>query len=457
MEKAVKRFELISQNMVFQSHVSGFRPGERDDFPYLFARGAEFCEAIFAFYLEEKGFRTDKNLIYYEKDGETERMMILQFCKESELLPGGCRILAETILIYYDKIAFDKKVSHSDLLAFADAIQYLCIWFERETAYIEEGIDPYELLMMVETPTFMSAANHQPNAGERASAFSRQRENMMMRTDEILECLKESNGRLAYAVSRFTDSDSYKLIESIDKFKGINQLDMEEEEGCQEFVKSVIRTLPEQKVSSVVKEQQERIIQYMGEDAWSKLRPTSKELLVSARITFQEQAKLGNCVTYASFCNSMGNIFEIEMRYRLFEKFIEYQKRKYGDGYRKYHTAVLYKYRAILDVKNFALGTVPFILGVKNDRHDRENRIEQNKAVILEYAKDELFLRRYSDTDYREKFRELSDISEHIRCTYRNPTAHVEQTITLEKAVQCMDYFLREECILRKVLEWFAF
>lgn len=458
MQEAVKRLELIAKNGAFQNYVYRFRQNERDDFPLLFVKGAELCEGMFSFYLKTAGVQIDdKNMVYDLDRNGTERKMLLYFCKESDKLPGACRLLAETILIYYDKISQEKQVSFSDIKAFADAVNYFCIWFERQTEHINAKVNPFNLMMMVDAPTIISLEGSQ-QTDEDSSDSLRLQENKKMRTEEILECLKACHGRLAYASSKFTDSDSYKLAERVKFFEEIEkQGNAEEENSEQKFVKSVIQILPADDAENLIKEQQERIIYYIGEDVWNKLLPLSKKLLVTSRINFQEQARFGNQITYSSLCNQMGNIFEIEMRYRLFEKFIEYQKKKYGKNYECYHTAVLYNDRAVLHVKKFSLGSVPYILGQRKSKGDTEEQFIQNKNVILGYAKEELFRKRYRDEEFQKLFKELSDISEHIRLTYRNPAAHVNRTISLETAVQCMDYFIREEKILCRVLEKFAF
>lgn len=462
MEKAIRRLNIIAQLGVFQNDAHVFKRADSEDYTVLVIRGAALCEEVLRFYLENQGLQIEKGFVYYWEENIRKKSALLCYCEISNEIPEICRLYASTILAYYDKIAEEKPIEYGDALYFVEAVYYLGLWFEKDTEFINRDVDWSKLMTLVDMPAMRVARNPATLINGESPAYMNHYNNLKMNSEQILERLKKVHSYLAFAKAVFTESDSYKTIDigAIEQIEKISEdyRASDEEDAESIFEKSIVVVMSAPERAAALEAEQERLIQYLGREVWDKLLPESKKLLFSARCTYKTLARFGNYADYTPVCIAYGKVFECEMKYRLFTRFIEYQKKEYKTHYEKYHTAVLHKHQSILKSKAFTLGRVPYIFCTKTTERDAANeQVKRNEKVLMDYAEKELFKQKYSSDDICEFIKEWSEISEYIRKKYRNISAHSGSKISFELATECMDYVLRERKALRCILEKLVF
>ena len=257
--------------------------------------------------------------------------------------------------------------------------------------------------------------------------------------------------------------DAYQSLIERQLEKSVNEQEKERlisafADECAERVAKQVRADTDEKIISLEKK---KLILSLGENCWTKLEETSRENLVNAKVFFSKLLELERIKDYSGVCLPITKALEVELYKRFYTNYMRYLKEKYNNDYTKYPSALLYKIKysktkhkiVPLGPKYFTMGTVAFILCIKQDNDDTEQQIENNKARLLEYAKERL-LSKYSNNEIEKILTNCAKAIEEIREKYRNRCSHREAILQLQ-AKECMNYVIDVEKLLKKMIDTF--
>lgn len=200
-----------------------------------------------------------------------------------------------------------------------------------------------------------------------------------------------------------------------------------------------------------------KLVNTIGQNAWKKLDDTSRDFLVSSRITYNHLIELQDIVDYSGVCLLVTKALEVEVGKRFCKEFINYLKEKYPGrkNYPMYPTALLDQYQKPLKVNRFTLGTLAYILCYIIPDDMPEERSNNNKEKLLDYVSENLM----SGKTRKEIFDILQDFAEsveEVRKDYRNPSAHTNELQRVD-AEACFDLVIDVEKLLKRMLDSFDY
>ena len=191
---------------------------------------------------------------------------------------------------------------------------------------------------------------------------------------------------------------------------------------------------------------------YMGEGAWNKLHEQSKVWIVSSLMAYDNMKKFDRMVDFSGVCVLLGKACELELRIRMFTRYIDYMEKKYGAEFLKKLPDKCKtrpddkNIRTVKDENLFTLGDIPYILGI-----DKNGGIV-NRRIWAEF---EPFAREVLLLDPREPIRTLSrqlPVIIRIKDEYRNKSAHSTE-ITIIDARECIEYIVTTSRKLGELLD----
>ncbi|WP_058739256.1 hypothetical protein [Methanobrevibacter millerae] len=195
------------------------------------------------------------------------------------------------------------------------------------------------------------------------------------------------------------------------------------------------------------------LITLFGENTWNKLSEESKTYLISSKLMFNNLNDMKNIVDYSGVCILLTKTLEVELYKRFFENFFNYLENRRYKKYDHYPTGLLYKKRWPLNEEKFNLGTVAYILCLKQDNSIDYYHEKNNKEKLIEYCSSDLF-NENDPSKIESLIIKFGKEIEEIRKDYRNPSAHRNE-ITQKKARECLNLVLYEDKLLIKMLDSF--
>lgn len=270
------------------------------------------------------------------------------------------------------------------------------------------------------------------------------------KVDKIEQMIKMLSGEIN-AYQRLTERQLSR-VESEDEAERLISSYTEECANC--IVSNTIDTYT-QDDNEVLNNEQEKLIQLLGESGWKKLNEASQRFLISARVLFRQFQKLQDIIDYSGVCVLVTKALEVELDKRFYHNFLSFLKEKYKKDYTKYHTALLYKYKSPLRPQSFTMGNLAFVLCFVDNRNDSISQIENNKAQLLDYSKSKL-LSKYTEEEIKELLREYAKAIEDIRKKFRNPSAHTNEIKRID-AENCLNLVLDVQKLLKRMLDSFDF
>ncbi|MBE6502414.1 MAG: hypothetical protein E7Z79_08255 [Methanobrevibacter thaueri] len=204
-------------------------------------------------------------------------------------------------------------------------------------------------------------------------------------------------------------------------------------------------------------EEEERVIDSLGECAWNKLEKDSQMFLVTSEITYNHLCDLGNKVDYSGVCLSVTKALEIELKKIFYKGFIDFLDENYE--YSEYHSSffnhdIIQKGNLKKETK-WTLGGIPYILGANKNKKLEPEIHENNASKLLEYSKHALFdPNKHSDDEIKKTLKFYGSKIDSITQKYRNKAAHTYR-IKDSKAKQCLDYVIDVKRFLGCMLDSF--
>lgn len=199
----------------------------------------------------------------------------------------------------------------------------------------------------------------------------------------------------------------------------------------------------------------QKLILSFGEPAWNKMEESSKTFLVSSKVIFNNLIGLQDIVDYSGVCLLVTKALEVEMSKRFCKNFLAYLKEKYPGraNHAQFPTVLLDKYGKPIKPKHFTLGSVAYVLCYLEAEDLTEEQSSNNKAKLLEYTREKLFVGKTDDkimailSDYAESVEEVKN-------DYRNPSAHTNELRRVD-AEQCFALVLDVEKLMKRMLDSF--
>ena len=112
---------------------------------------------------------------------------------------------------------------------------------------------------------------------------------------------------------------------------------------------------------------------------------------------------------------------------------------------------MLNKYGKPVKNKDFTLGSLVYVLGIKKDDAASPNEAKIIDDEIRDFCHNKMMVSK--DDDYiSDTLLEIADAVETIRTDYRNPSAHTNQ-LQKVNARECFDLVLDVEKILKRIIE----
>lgn len=201
--------------------------------------------------------------------------------------------------------------------------------------------------------------------------------------------------------------------------------------------------------------EKQKLIYSIGENSWNKLCEKSKTFLITSKVMYNHLITMDEIIDYSGICVLVTKALEVEMHKRFFMNFLEFLNEKYGNDYKKYHTALLYKYKKPLLSEKFTMGNIAFVMCYIENRHDKLKQKINNKIVLMEYCKKYVFSN-YTSDEIEELLTKYASSIEEIREKFRNPSAHTNE-IRRTDAEECFNLILDVEKLLKKMLDSFDY
>lgn len=191
----------------------------------------------------------------------------------------------------------------------------------------------------------------------------------------------------------------------------------------------------------------------LGEVVWKRLDPSSKEFLVTAKVTYRNYGKIGKAVDYSGVCLLVTKAIEVEMSNRFCRDYLAHLKAKYPGkaNYPQYPVVMLNKYGKPIKPKDFTLGSVAYVLAAQVDSELDAAVAQKIRDEILDFCQSKIM--KGKDVAYiTDTLEEIADEIEKVRKDYRNPSAHTNQLQKIN-AKECFDLVLDVEKILKTIIE----
>lgn len=215
----------------------------------------------------------------------------------------------------------------------------------------------------------------------------------------------------------------------------------------------ITREVGGQLAGQAFEEESARLHDSLGQTAWDRLDETSREFLVTAKLTYQNYSRISGAVDYSGVCLLVTKAIEVEMNNRFCRDYLAFLKEKYPGkaNLAQYPASMLNRYGKAIKPKDFTLGNLAYVLGMLRDESWSEEVAEQNAERILEYAREKIMVGR-SEDEIEEALEQIADGIETVRKDYRNPSAHTNQLQKIN-AKECFDLVLDVEKLLKSILE----
>ena len=400
-------------------------------------------------------------------------------------IPGEICAYLKSILMYRNKAAHE-SVSYPEELFFAEAFDCFVSWFlinsstfrydaDPEFQKVRSRIDSFKKRITVDISfddsdesvvyEIVSSVPQTQKAVDSGESLKSRNNEVLTKMNLVLNRIDQLENNVIRIETKI-DHVSEKL-EAISKqiinYQSLmsRQLDLAANENEIERIMSaftdectsrIIREVKDSVVSNTYNSEKAKLIDSLGEDAWSKLDPSSQNFLVTAKVTYNSLLELKDVIDYSGVCLLVTKAVEVEMNNRFCRDYLMFLREKYPgkDNYNVYPTPLLNEYGKPIRNKDFTLGSVAYVLcySVKAGLSDEQIRNNENK--LIEFVSEHL-MKGKDATIIKNNMETIAEAVENVRKDYRNPSAHTNSLQQIN-AKQCFDLVIDVEKILKNML-----
>ena len=196
------------------------------------------------------------------------------------------------------------------------------------------------------------------------------------------------------------------------------------------------------------------LLEKLGNDTWTKLSSESQQFLISAYLIYDHLNSMKVELDFSCVCILLSKVVERELIKRLITDFQDYLETKYAQNLQGNCPKVLLYNGQRQKAQFFSLGSIPVVLCEKRDNNCSDKEHQHNKELLLEYVRATIFPEKNPE-EIEYLLKQIVKHTEHIRIRYRNPSAHTNCIKPLT-AMECMDYIVETQKVLRNMMEAFA-
>lgn len=191
------------------------------------------------------------------------------------------------------------------------------------------------------------------------------------------------------------------------------------------------------------KQEKDKLLSIFGPINWKKLSDESRQYIITSNILFNNMANYEHQVDYSPVCIPLTKALESELYIHFFSNLISNLRERniplqdWPHGLTTYNSKQN-KYYEIPSHK-FTLGSIPYILGTKQDVKRPKGEISSLKVMMPYLNKSLTFSNKNELMEYLNK---LDKGVQYVTINYRNPAAHKDK-IGLEHALSCYNYMIK--------------
>ncbi len=196
----------------------------------------------------------------------------------------------------------------------------------------------------------------------------------------------------------------------------------------------------------------------LSEEVWGKLDESTRTLLVSARIMYNDLMALGKSSDYSGVCLLAIKALEREMIKRFYVDYIKFLEKRYPSKtkIKVWPTPLLNKYDRKKVTKKYSLIGITYILCYISSNTNTELQNENNRKRLLEYSHKKLFLKGPDDEAIEKSLHDCAEKIEMFCSDHRNPIALTSQLEIID-AEDCAGLLSDVESFLKNTLQDFSF
>jgi len=459
-----------------------------DDYSAPVLGTAKIAENIILVLFEEKGWGVKNGMVVSDDTEQPVKMGIPFSCFTKywkELgIPFQISRFVDVIRQYRNASAHLVGVSYSECVIFAEAFSYFLTWFALESSTISKCGEEFRKAFLESINKFRTKFVYWTMVDVRSqetilstSSFDQvivegivQKENANEIIQQILTPILQSiddvkNGvakiekkvdKMAEQLSAIYDNvvNYQALLErQISIAASDDEIDRIIKAYSDEVSARIAREVNEQIAVQEFEVEQKRLQESLSETVWQRLDESSKEFLTTAKITYSNYGRISGAVDYSGVCLLVTKAIEVEMNNRFCRDYLAFLKEKYPgrSNHSKYPYVMRNKYGKPIKTKDFTLGSVVYVLGVRFD----DALSEEDKAIItneiMDFCRTKIMVGK-DDAYIEDALEQIADGIETIRKDYRNPSAHTNQ-LQKVNAKECFDLVLDVEKLLKNIID----
>ena len=387
-----------------------------DDYSAPILGTAHIAEHILLILFEEKGFEINGGMPVCDSEGNPIPFgSPLAYCSknwEKLGVPFQIARFVDVVRQYRNTSAHKGHVSYSECVIFAEAFSYFLTWFAYESNTICKYGDDFR-------KKFLNSINKFKNQFVYWTMVDVRSKEQILSTVNFEQCIAESVGQEKNTndiIQQILDP----ILQSIDDVKsGVARIEKNVDKMAEQLatiydnvvnyqallerqisiaasedeIDRIIKAYSDEVSSRIAREvneqiaaqefevEQKRLQESLSDTVWQRLDDASREFLTTAKITYNKYGKISGAVDYSGVCLLVTKAIEVEMHNRFCRDYLAYLKDKYPgrSNYSKYPFVML-RYGRPLKSKDFTLGSIVYVLGVRFD----DSLTEADKLVITD-------------------------------------------------------------------------
>lgn len=459
-----------------------------DDYSPPVLGTGRIAEHILLIFFEEKGCEVEGSIVLRDNAGNPVKMGIpFGFVQDSwkDLgIPFQIFRFIDVVRQYRNTAAHARGITYSECVVFAEAFSYFLTWFAYESITIaKQGeefrkgflatinqfknnfiywtmIDTHSQEQVLSTIDFNQLIFANAESKEKVSDMISECLAPIM---ESLDDVKKGIARIEMKVDKMAEQLS-AIYDSVVNYQALlerqisiatsdDEIDRIIKAYSDEVSAQISREVNEQVAIQEFEIEQKRLQESLSETVWERLDESSKEFLTTAKITYNYYGRINSAVDYSGVCLLVTKAIEVEMNNRFCRDYLAFLKEKYPgkNNQRNYPRVMRNKYGRPLKTKDFTLGSLVYVLGVRFDEALSEADQKVITDEIMDFCRTKIMVGK-DDSYIEDALERIADDIETIRKDYRNPSAHTNQ-LQKVNARECFDLVLDVEKLLKNIID----